>query len=76
MGILVGISESTFGSQTSNQSAITREILIHDGYGNLTRVTLWGDAARQIKEKYLDDTDRYIVLIITSTLVEKFNSKP
>ncbi|KAI3956794.1 hypothetical protein MKW92_017596 [Papaver armeniacum] len=73
MGVLVGISKTAFGSAETKYSAIKREILISTVDSGLTRVTLWGDAARQIRDEFLQDTDKYIVLIITSTIVEKLN---
>ncbi|RZC87379.1 hypothetical protein C5167_035922 [Papaver somniferum] len=68
-----GISILEYTGQPSKHSQIKREILLHTEISS-ARVTLWGDAFRQIGEEYLEDTDKYVVLIITSTLVEKFNN--
>ncbi|KAI3913524.1 hypothetical protein MKW92_030776 [Papaver armeniacum] len=73
MGILLGISKLEYTGQPSKHSQIKREILLHTEISS-ARVTLWGNVARQIGEEYLEDTNKYVVLIITSTLVEKFNN--
>ncbi|KAI3895024.1 hypothetical protein MKX03_031261, partial [Papaver bracteatum] len=73
MGVLVGISRIEFGSAETKHSEIKREILISSAESGVVTVTLWGYAARQIKDEFLQDTKKYIVLIITSTIVDKFN---